>query len=481
MVVGLQESALEPSLDDADGREAGFLTAEATCYLAGFLDFGSPELKRILLVWALVVGVLAVPATAYAVDLDQTVCEDPAPGGLGGTWVAGTSTCESASIPDSFTLTVPTGVTLEVVSDLISGSTITNDGTISGPTSTIVLSGGSLTNNGTLDLDALEVVSAATFTNGGSATFASGLDLVTGGSLINSGAITTLSLNGDDTSSIDNSGTLTATVAGPPFDLVSGSIDNQGTITAAGVNLGSNAAVENFGAITVAEVFGAVTNYGGATLTAATIDPDAVIQDVTIATTITPAPASGESPLTVDWTITLTNDGDGDLGSPQVELSTDGGTTAFATLVAPPTSGDTGNDGTLAPGETWSWTVQTTESADVTVTATGAANAFSYVLTFPQDPEARAAASVTVAAPTTTTTSTTTTTTVPDTTTTTVADTTTTTVATDVGAGTDDTLPDTGLDDDQQGLALSGGFLVLGGIVLVIGAGYIGRRRRDEI
>jgi hypothetical protein len=41
------------------------------------------------------------------------------------------------------------------------------------------------------------------------------------------------------------------------------------------------------------------------------------------------------------------------------------------------------------------------------------------------------------------------------------------------------TLPDTGLDGDQAGLATSGGLLFFGGIALVVGAGFIGRRRED--
>ena len=61
------------------------------------------------------------------------------------------------------------------------------------------------------------------------------------------------------------------------------------------------------------------------------------------------------------------------LGDAHVELSTDGGVTAFARLDATSAnfSGDANGNGQLEVGETWAWTFTTTPLVDTTLTATG--------------------------------------------------------------------------------------------------------------
>jgi len=85
----------------------------------------------------------------------------------------------------------------------------------------------------------------------------------------------------------------------------------------------------------------------------------------------------------VDLTVTEHNDGDEDLTNVSVAVSYDngGGPTSLVTLIAPPTSGDTGNDGILGVGETWTWEATTVAalndiviSSTTTFTATGSAD-----------------------------------------------------------------------------------------------------------
>lgn len=110
----------------------------------------------------------------------------------------------------------------------------------------------------------------------------------------------------------------------------------------------------------------------------------------------------------VVWTVVERNDNPTGyfpvgLTSPRVELSTDGGTTTFATLTAA-TAGTTGDDGdgVLGAGEAWTWKVTTNPTADVTVTATGfGTGPRGRVITYPGDPDERSAASVDVINPST--------------------------------------------------------------------------------
>jgi hypothetical protein len=113
---------------------------------------------------------------------------------------------------------------------------------------------------------------------------------------------------------------------------------------------------------------------------------------------ISALPASVSSGSQVTWTVTERNDGDVPLTTPFVRLDTQGGDSGdLASLSAPPASGDENADGVLAPSETWTWTVITNPTADVTVTATGhGTDPLGRDITFPADPEERAIASVTV-------------------------------------------------------------------------------------
>jgi uncharacterized repeat protein (TIGR01451 family) len=79
---------------------------------------------------------------------------------------------------------------------------------------------------------------------------------------------------------------------------------------------------------------------------------------------------------TVDLTVTEQNTGTSPLTAVQVVVNN--GSSDIATLVAPPTSGDTGNDGILGLGETWTWNATTIAALDnivinanTTFTATG--------------------------------------------------------------------------------------------------------------
>jgi hypothetical protein len=100
----------------------------------------------------------------------------------------------------------------------------------------------------------------------------------------------------------------------------------------------------------------------------------------------------------VTWTVTERNDGDVALTAPFVRLDSDGGDDGdLATLSTPPASGDGDTDGVLDPGETWTWSFTTNPVGDVTVTATGhGVDPLGRDITFPADPDERAAASVTI-------------------------------------------------------------------------------------
>jgi hypothetical protein len=113
------------------------------------------------------------------------------------------------------------------------------------------------------------------------------------------------------------------------------------------------------------------------------------------------------------------------------------------------------------------FTVQTTESADVTVTATSSGTAPSGLdVTFPDDAEARAEAMVAVTAASTTTTTSGATTTTSGTTSSTVASTTTTDAEVAGGAGT---LPFTGAGSNTP-IAMLALSLLATGVLLVLTA-----------
>lgn len=230
-----------------------------------------------------------------------------------------------------------------------------------------------------------------------------------------------------------------------------GGVENYGTIETGVWTSGDGLA--NYGTFDASVLNNEVVfNHCGSTFVVRT-DNSATIHNLTcsIDVGISPSPASGDAPLTVDWTVTLTNTGTDFLGSPTVDLSTDGGATVLATLAGPPDAGDNGN-GILNVGETWTWVVQTTESADVTVTATGrGVGGSGLVITYPDDQDARDEASVTVAKVTSTTGSSTT---------------------------TENTLPNTGSGDDLKGFGATGLILLLVGILLLSAATIVGNQRR---
>ena len=253
-------------------------------------------------------------------------------------------------------------------------------------------------------------------------------------------------------------------------DALDVTVENYGTIDVE-LDWHNHGLLDNFGSFTAdTMIHDTVVNHCGSTYTVDfDISASTTFLDCSLITGLTADPTSGTAPLTVDWTVTVENDGDETLDPVSVELSTDGGATAFATLTGPPDSGDDG-DGLLEVGETWQWLVQTTESADVTVTATAAGTApSSLVVTFPDDAEARSSAAVTVAAPPTTsstsTTSSTTTTSPPPETTTTLGGATTSTGQSDVGAAT---LPLTGDAEGWDLGTLAVSLMALGALTVLL-------------
>lgn len=82
-------------------------------------------------------------------------------------------------------------------------------------------------------------------------------------------------------------------------------------------------------------------------------------------------------------TITETNTGDVDLEEVQVVLNN--GTMDIATLIAPPDSGDTENDGILGVGEIWTWVEQATIYVDTIFTVTGSGDVVGLgnIITYP--------------------------------------------------------------------------------------------------
>ncbi len=91
------------------------------------------------------------------------------------------------------------------------------------------------------------------------------------------------------------------------------------------------------------------------------------------------------------------------VGDARVDLSADGGVTAFSRLDATSAnfSGDANANGQLEVGETWRRTFTTTPLADTTLTATGfGTGARGRIVTFPADAEERSALAVVVTPPT---------------------------------------------------------------------------------
>jgi hypothetical protein len=122
---------------------------------------------------------------------------------------------------------------------------------------------------------------------------------------------------------------------------------------------------------------------------------------------VAPSSPSVQAGQPVTWTVKETNDTPpkffpATLTNVHVDLSTDGGVTTFLTLdqTSPNFSGDTNSNGQLEVGETWQWTFTNTPTGNMTLTATGVANGpRGHVVTFPADPEERAAAPVLVTPP----------------------------------------------------------------------------------
>ena len=84
-------------------------------------------------------------------------------------------------------------------------------------------------------------------------------------------------------------------------------------------------------------------------------------------TSISSSSATVAAGGSVTFTVTEQNNGDVALTNPSVIVDN-----GVGTLAAPPTSGDTGGDGILGVGETWSWTVNSgVINANTTFTATG--------------------------------------------------------------------------------------------------------------
>ncbi len=181
-------------------------------------------------------------------------------------------------------------------------------------------------------------------------------------------------MTGDDGNGVLNMGEAwTWTVTTNPLQ--------DGTITATGFGTGPRGRVITFPADSEERAAASVDVIAPSTVVGISAAPTAVIVG-----------------SQVTWTVTERNDGDVALTTPFVRLDTSGADNGdLATLSAPPANGDVDADGVLDPGETWTWTLTTIPTAGVTVTATGhGTDPLGRDITFPADPEERAAASVTV-------------------------------------------------------------------------------------
>jgi LPXTG-motif cell wall-anchored protein len=191
--------------------------------------------------------------------------------------------------------------------------------------------------------------------------------------------------------------------------------------------------------------------------------------------TLTPSSLTINAGQSIQWTVTETNDTPAryfpmPLSDAHVDLSTDGGVSAFARLDATSAnfSGDANGDAQLDVGETWTWVFTTAPVANTTLTATGfGTGTRAHIVTFPADAEERSASDVVVTPTTTTPTTTTPTTTTPTTTTPTTTTPTTTSPASVL-------LPATGASSPSVPVALAGATTLIGGLVLIA----ISRRRQ---
>ena len=152
---------------------------------------------------------------------------------------------------------------------------------------------------------------------------------------------------------------------------------------------GAITAATTFQATGSGEAGGVVVTYPG--------DPDeqksVTVQALSTALTIASSAPGVVSGGSVNLTITETNDGSAPLSNVQVEVLKNGA--PLATLVAPPDSGDTGNDGILGVGETWSWTISSGAiTANTTFQATGSAQLDGVVVTYPADVDERQSVNV---------------------------------------------------------------------------------------
>jgi LPXTG-motif cell wall-anchored protein len=122
---------------------------------------------------------------------------------------------------------------------------------------------------------------------------------------------------------------------------------------------------------------------------------------------ITPSAKTVPSGNPITWTVTETNDTlpnffPAALTNVRVDVSADGGATNLLTLTSSSAnfSGDTNHDSVLEVGETWKWTFVTNPVTNTTLAATGFAEGpRAHPVTFPADPQERAASPVTVTPP----------------------------------------------------------------------------------
>jgi len=130
-------------------------------------------------------------------------------------------------------------------------------------------------------------------------------------------------------------------------------------------------------------------------------EQDAVTVNVLTPSTITTITASAATVApggTVDLTVTEENNGDVGADLTDVSVVVNDGTSDIATLVAPPTSGDTDGDNVLDVGETWSWTISgVVINALTTFTATGSGtDPAGNVITYPDYAQEQDAVTVNV-------------------------------------------------------------------------------------
>lgn len=112
-------------------------------------------------------------------------------------------------------------------------------------------------------------------------------------------------------------------------------------------------------------------------------------------TTITPSSSLVTASTSVNLTVTEQNTGDNALGNPTVMLTPPGLTLASTSSTF--TGGDTGSDGILGVGETWTWVVPVVVNTTTTFTAVGnGLDSLGNPVTFPAYANEQASTTVTV-------------------------------------------------------------------------------------